>query len=115
MIEVGRLCIKTAGRDAGKKCVVVDAIDEHTVLVDGETRRRKCNIMHLLPLRQTIEVKKGASHEEVAEALKKWKIETRMTKPKVKAEKKEGKKTMKKETTAKKSPVAAEKKEEKKE
>lgn len=84
MIEVGRLCIKTAGRDAGKKCVVVEVLDANTVLIDGETRRRKCNITHLLPLRQTVEIKKGASHEEVAEALKKWKIETLMTKPKKK-------------------------------
>ncbi len=96
MMEIGRLCVKTAGRDAGKKCVVVDILDDNTVLIDGETRRRKCNVMHLLPLRQTVEVKKGASHEEVAEVLKKWKIETRMTKPKVKKEAKLKKTTLKK-------------------
>lgn len=110
MIEVGRLCVKTAGRDAGKKCVIVDVLDANTVLIDGETRRRKCNIMHLLPLRETVEVQKGASHEQVAEVLKKWKIETRMTKPKVKAEKKT-KKTVTKKAKAEK---IEEKKEEKK-
>ena len=47
MIEIGRLCVKIAGRDAGKKCVVVDVVNDNTVLIDGETRRRNCNIKHL--------------------------------------------------------------------
>ena len=41
MIEVGRLCVKIAGRDAGKKCVITELIDEKLVMIDGETRRRK--------------------------------------------------------------------------
>jgi large subunit ribosomal protein L14e len=65
MIEVGRLCVKTAGRDAGKKCVVIEVIDSNFVMIDGETRRRKCNILHLEPLDKTADVKKGASHAEV--------------------------------------------------
>jgi large subunit ribosomal protein L14e len=68
MIEVGRVCVKTAGRDAGKKCVVVDVLDDNYVLIDGETRRRKCNIMHLEPLDKMIEIKKNAGHPEVAKA-----------------------------------------------
>lgn len=68
MIDVGRICVKTAGRDAGMKCVVVEVIDDNFVLIDGETRRRKCNIMHLEPLDKTVEIKKGASHAEVAKA-----------------------------------------------
>ncbi|MEM4239937.1 MAG: 50S ribosomal protein L14e [Candidatus Woesearchaeota archaeon] len=68
MIDVGRICVKTAGRDAGLKCVVVDVIDNNFVLIDGETRRRKCNILHLEPLDRTVEIKKGASHAEVAKA-----------------------------------------------
>jgi len=43
----GRICVKTAGRDAGLKCVIVDVLDDKFVLIDGETRRRKCNILHL--------------------------------------------------------------------
>ena len=35
MLEVGRLCIKLAGRDAGKKAVVVENIDSNFVLIDG--------------------------------------------------------------------------------
>ena len=29
MIEVGRVCLKTAGREAGKYCVVVKKMDEN--------------------------------------------------------------------------------------
>jgi large subunit ribosomal protein L14e len=68
MIDVGRICVKTAGRDAGLKCVVVDVIDDNFVLIDGETRRRKCNILHLEPLDKTVELKKGASHADVVKA-----------------------------------------------
>ncbi|MBL7055183.1 50S ribosomal protein L14e [Candidatus Woesearchaeota archaeon] len=82
MIEIGRLAIKTAGRDAGCKCVVVEILDNNYVLIDGGTRRRKCNIIHLEPLNEVIKIKKGASHEEVNAEFKKLKLEVRETKPK---------------------------------
>ncbi len=69
MIEIGRICVKIAGRDAGKRCVIVDVIDDNYVLVDGETRRRKSNIMHLEPLDKTVEISKNASHEAVTKAV----------------------------------------------
>ena len=50
MLTVGRLCIKIAGRDAGKQCVIVDVLDHNKVLIDGLTRRRPCNILHLEPM-----------------------------------------------------------------
>lgn len=87
MIEVGRLCMKIAGRDAGKKGVVVDILDNNYILLDGETRRRKCNVYHLEPLNKVLNIKKGASHEEVAKALEKESIIVRTTKPKTAAEK----------------------------
>ena len=70
MIEVGRVCVKIAGRDAGLKCVIVDVLGKNTVLVDGQTRRRKCNMAHLEPLAQTLKIEKGASHEKVVSAFK---------------------------------------------
>lgn len=84
MIEVGRLCIKTAGRDAGKKCVIVEILDERFVLIDGETRRKKCNQLHLEPLKDKIDIKKGASHADVAAEFKKMGLAARETKPKEK-------------------------------
>jgi len=84
MIDVGRICVKIAGRDAGKKCVVVDVIDDNYVLIDGETRRRKSNILHLEPLDQSVDIKKGASHEAVIKAVEKlgWQLHAPKTKPK---------------------------------
>ena len=82
MIEIGRLCVKIAGRDAGKKGVIVDILDDKYVLIDGETRRRKVNIQHIEPLNQVIKIGKNASHEEVAKALDELGIKARVTKPK---------------------------------
>ena len=82
MFEVGRLCIKIAGRDAGLKCVVVESLDENFVMIDGQTRRRKCNIKHLEPLKEVIKLKSKASHNNVVSEFKKLKIELKETKPK---------------------------------
>ena len=50
-IEVGRKCIKTAGREAGKECEIVAIIDENYVEVKGdEVKNRRCNINHLEPI-----------------------------------------------------------------
>ncbi|MFQ5474546.1 MAG: 50S ribosomal protein L14e [Candidatus Nanoarchaeia archaeon] len=82
MMEVGRLCLKVAGRDAGKKCVIVDVIGDRFVMIDGETRRRKCNIAHLEPLRETMNVKKGAVHADVLKEFSKYGIDIKVSKPK---------------------------------
>lgn len=68
MLEVGRLCIKTAGRDAMAYCVVVEEIDEKYVLIDGNTRRKKVNKAHLEPLNKTLDIKKGANTKVVLAA-----------------------------------------------
>jgi len=120
MMEVGRVCVKLAGRDAGKKCVIIGILEGNIVMIDGETRRRKCNIKHLEPLKQTISVKDNASHEEVAKAFKELGVELKETKPKEKTEKpkkvKASKKAAPKEETKKeKKAKAKEEKAEKKE
>ena len=70
VMEVGRVCVKLAGREAGEKCVIVDVIDRTHVLVSGQNvKRRRCNIRHLEPLPNKLEVPKGASDEEVKRAL----------------------------------------------
>ncbi len=75
LIEIGRVCIKIAGREAGKKCVVVKIIDKNFVEVTGPkeltgVRRRRVNIKHLLPLPVRVEISEGATDEEVLEAIK---------------------------------------------
>lgn len=70
-VEIGRLCVKLAGRDAGRECLILDILDKNFVLVDGNTRRKKVNIDHLEFLPKKVDIKKGASHEEVVAALDK--------------------------------------------
>jgi len=77
--DIGRVLIKTLGREAGKYCVVVDIIDKNYILVDGLTiRRRRVNYKHIEPTTDMIEIKKGASHENVETAIKKAKLEKKM-------------------------------------
>jgi len=82
MIEIGRLCVKTAGRDANLKCVVVEIVDKNYVIIDGQTRRKKCNITHLEPLKDTIKIKKGVSHSEIMKEFSKLGIELKEKKSK---------------------------------
>jgi large subunit ribosomal protein L14e len=78
MINVGRIVVKLAGRDAGKKAVIVNVTDNY-VLLDGQTRRRKCNIAHIEPTSQTIELEKNASHDVVSKAFEKLGLSVRNT------------------------------------
>ena len=86
MIEIGRICVKTAGRDSRHKCAVVDIIDNNFVLIDGDVRRKKCNIKHLELLDKVIKIKKGASHDIVVAEFKKLKLPVWSKKPKEKKE-----------------------------
>ena len=92
MMEVGRVCTKTAGREAGRPCVVVDIMDETFVLISGPSvKRRRCNIMHLDLLPEKLDIKKGAAEKDAIDALVKAGITTESA-PKVKKEKKPEKK-----------------------
>jgi len=82
MMEVGRLCVKIAGRDAGKRCVIIDVLEDGRVMVDGVTRRRKCNVSHLEPMKETLDLKKGASHADVVKAFSKMGVTITESKPK---------------------------------
>ncbi|MCD6464501.1 hypothetical protein J7L02_03200 [Candidatus Woesearchaeota archaeon] len=73
MFKPGMVCLKTAGRDAGKYCVVL-TIKDNYALIEGYTRRRKCNIKHLEPLGMSITLPKNidqATKEFVVAELKK--------------------------------------------
>ena len=75
VVEIGTLCVKTAGRDATQFCVVVEKISDNYVLIDGNTRRKKVNISHIEPLNQKISIKESSSTKEVLEAFEKEGIE----------------------------------------
>jgi large subunit ribosomal protein L14e len=73
-IEVGRICVKILGREAGKKCVIVDVVDKNFVLITGpkavsDVKRRRANVNHIEPTSEMIEIKRGATDEEITEAL----------------------------------------------
>lgn len=77
-IEVGRVCVKLNGREAGRKCVIVDVIDKNFVLVTGPkkitgVKRRRTNVKHLEPTTESIDIKKGGSDDEVVKVIEKAK------------------------------------------
>jgi len=77
--DIGRLCVKTMGREAGYYCVIVDIIDKNYLLVDGlKIRRRRVNYNHIEVVAETIDIKKGAKHEDVEAAIKKANLTKKM-------------------------------------
>ncbi len=74
-IEVGRVIIKTAGREALMKAVIVDLVDQNFVLISSggvsPVKRRRCNMKHLRPLDKTIKIKRGASDTDIQKAIEK--------------------------------------------
>ncbi len=73
-IEVGRICLKKTGREAGKRCVIVDVIDKSFVLVTGPkaltgVKRRRANVKHLEITEETVEIPRRATDEQVIKAL----------------------------------------------
>jgi len=116
IFQVGRLAVKIAGRDAGRKCIVVESVDDQFVIVDGNVRRKRVNVKHLEPLTETLDIKDKASHEDVKKAFEKagfavWdkKSKKATERPRKVRGVKKAKKVDKKEA----KPVEAEKKEEK--
>jgi large subunit ribosomal protein L14e len=71
MIGKGRVCLKIAGREAGKYCVVLEEPKEGFVFITGPksvtgVKRRKCNIMHIEPTEHVLEFKGDDSSVEEA-------------------------------------------------
>jgi len=74
-IEVGKICVKVVGREAGKKCVIVDVVDKNFALITGPkavngVKRRRANVEHLQPTKDYVKIKRGATDDEINEALK---------------------------------------------
>ena len=68
LVEVGRVCVKKFGRDAGKRAVVTKVVDANFVHIVSSTRlkERKCNVKHLEFLSEKVD---AGSKEQVAKAL----------------------------------------------
>ena len=73
-VEVGRICVKITGREAGKKCIIVDVIDKNFLLITGPkqvngVKRRRVNINHVEPTEKKVDIRRGESDEEIMKAL----------------------------------------------
>jgi large subunit ribosomal protein L14e len=120
-LEIGRICMKIAGREAGKYCVILKKMDDNFVLITGpniltQVKRRRCNVEHLEPTSFTVKIDAEASDAVVMGAYEKagllTKLGLRKPGPEVVKEAEKPKKEVKKEEKPKEEKV--EKKEEKK-
>lgn len=70
VMEVGRVCVKLAGHEAGKVCVIVEVLDGTSVVISGPgVKRRRCNIAHLEPTDKKLDIQRGASDDEIKNKL----------------------------------------------
>ncbi|MEM2549149.1 MAG: 50S ribosomal protein L14e [Nitrososphaerota archaeon] len=74
--EIGRIVVKTRGREAGLKCVIVDTAGDGVVILTGPkkltgVRRRRANLMHIAFTPRKVEIKRNATDEEVLAAIEK--------------------------------------------
>jgi len=61
-IEVGRVCVKTTGRDSGSKVVITKVLDKNFVQIKGlgYKKHAKCAIRHLEPTAKVVSAKTDA-------------------------------------------------------
>jgi len=81
VLEVGRICMKIAGREAGSYCAVIKPAgaakeEKSFVFITGPKlltgiKRRKCNIDHLRATEFKLEISEDASDEQIVEAYEK--------------------------------------------
>ncbi len=74
VMDIGRICIKLTGREAGKKCIIVDIVDRNFVLVTGPkqlngVKRRRVNVGHIEPTERKLNIRRGETDEELIKAL----------------------------------------------
>jgi len=69
MFDVGRVCYKICGREANKIAIVIDKVDDKYVMVDGNVKRRKCNVKHLEPTNKVLKISKGDNTITVHKAM----------------------------------------------
>ncbi len=68
LVQVGRICIKKYGRDAGRRAVITGVLDDGFVKVVTAMRQkeRRCNPRHLEFLNEVVDVK---NREQLNKAL----------------------------------------------
>jgi len=70
IFDVGRICVKLAGREAGRRCIIVDKLDKNYVVISGlRVKRRRVNLKQLEPTNAMVKISKGISDEELLKVL----------------------------------------------
>ncbi len=64
MMDVGRVCVVRAGRNAGVRVVITEVIDDNFVRVVGPGIEKRMNKRHLIPTDRVLDVS-GKSPEEI--------------------------------------------------
>jgi ribosomal protein L14E/L6E/L27E len=80
-LDPGTVCVKLAGRDAGKLYVVVQPSAGGFVTVSSGDRERRCNVRHLEATGDRLDPAALSSAEAIAAALSGLAIEPRVEKP----------------------------------
>jgi len=67
LIDVGRVCIKKFGRDAGSRAVITKVIDKNfvNIITAERPKERKCNVKHLEFLSEKIDPNDKAQLQRV--------------------------------------------------
>ena len=79
VFDVGRVCVKTHGRNAGKYVVVVKGIEDGFVEITGPKdvngiKRKRSNVRHLIPTSKKLNISEKASDDEIKKELEKMKL-----------------------------------------
>ena len=120
VLEVGRVCLKIAGREGGKYAVVVKPAgtekgkgkdDKSFVFVTGPklltgVKRRKCNIDHLQPTQYKLDISEDATDEQVITAYEKAGLVIKLGLKKPSAAQMKAKEQQREEKTKKKADAA---------
>jgi len=119
-LDVGRVCMKVVGKEAGKYCVVVKKENKSFVLVSGPkmltgVKRRKANVTHLEPTKYTLEIKENAGEEEVLTAFEKSRLITKFNLKRPSAARVKNENEIQKKAEAEKKPASVDEKKKSKE
>ncbi len=72
-MEVGRVCVKLTGREAGRKAVIVEAGKDSLVIEGPHVRKRKVTPRHVLLTNDTAKVSEFAFKGKVGKPAKEGK------------------------------------------
>ena len=82
-ITIGRVCVKTAGKDAAKYCIITEVLKDNFVKITGPKaltgiKKKKCNVTHLVPTEDLVKIKAKATDEEILKAVDTAKLTDKM-------------------------------------